>query len=153
MNKSAIKAGKALVDNVYWSEIAAFTRLAEAAGRHARQTNHHQLFIPETMHLVTLLAATGDTLVRLAVHGIVVNILHSLHITRSEDSASLEAHTILDELTSLDTLRLFGLSRHSLLSEYTNYEPLNDQEAIDSLQKLSNLMQRVLIACAGNTGT
>ncbi|KAF7964396.1 hypothetical protein HWV62_8641, partial [Athelia sp. TMB] len=75
--KTALKPTRNLEDNYHWLEIAALTRLAFVAGNHNKPVIHTQLYIPEIVHLVTLISGTGPTLVRKSVYGIIFNYLQS----------------------------------------------------------------------------
>lgn len=147
-----MKPTRTLTDNVHWTEIAALTRLAFVAGNHSKQTVHTQLYIPEIVHLVTLIAGTGPTLVRKSVYGIVLNFLQSLHSARNDDDESREVLLLIQEFTQPSILHLFGLARMTSSSEYTDLDPVNDKGYIDAQEGLTEVLVRVLEVTAGTRG-
>ncbi|TDL29911.1 hypothetical protein BD410DRAFT_780416, partial [Rickenella mellea] len=151
LGKASVKPTKSLADNAHWGEIAVFTRLALVTGYHSRQTTFNQLFFPEIIHLATLLAGTGETVVRHSVYGLVMNLLQSMGSSRGDELPS-DIRNLIDDFTQPETLHLFGLTRTFAASEYSNYDPTNDQQAIDMLEGLSRLLLRAVNVCAGNGG-
>jgi hypothetical protein len=147
-----MKPSKSLDDNAHWGEIAAIIRLILVAGNSSRQTNQNQLYVPEIVHLVTLVAATGDTIVRKSVYGIIMNLLQSLYNTRSEDVTGPELLLVINECTRAETLQLFGLQRATATSEYSNFEPSNDKQRIDLQESLTQLLARIMETTAGSQG-
>ena len=147
-----MKPTKTLADNVHWPEIAALTRLALVVGSHAKQATHVQLYVPEIVHLVTLIAATGETRVRTSVYGIVMNMLQSLQLTASDEVPRPEIRSLLEECMEPNTIRLFGLVRVTPTSEYCNYDASTDKESIDAQESLTRLLVRILEVMAGTPG-
>lgn len=147
-----MKPSRTLAENVHWPEIAALTRLALVAGTHSKQAAHVQLYVPEIVHLVTLIAATGETRVRTSVYGIVMNMLQSMQLTTPEDVARPEIRTLLEECMDPETIRLFGLMRPTPTSEFCHYDVPTDKESIDAQENLTRLLVRVLEAMAGTPG-
>ncbi|KAL4251095.1 Ras-GAP domain-containing protein [Abortiporus biennis] len=153
LGKTSSKPTKNLAENAHWTEIACLTRLALVANYHHRNLSHAQLYVPEAAHLVTLIAATGDSLVRTSAYGIVVNLLQAVYLSKaSEVGANPEMRALLDECSTPETLRYFGLMRPNPTSDYVVYNPPNDKAYIDGLEKLSQLLVRIMEVIAGNTG-
>ena len=146
-----MKPSKTLERNVHWNEIAAYTRLVYGSGLVSHQLIQNELFVPEVIHLVTLLAAQGDTDVRLTVYGVTLQLFQSLHTIHSEEAAIAGGiRTLLEELTSPETLRFFGLT---LLSATTNeYAALDISDDLVTSEGLSRWLLRALSICSGNTG-
>lgn len=147
-----MKPTRTLVGNVHWTEIAALTRLAFVACNHSKQSVHTRLYLPEIVHLVTLIAGTGPTLVRKSVYGIVLNYLQSLHFTRNDDHESPDVLPLIEEFTRPSTLRLFGLARITSTSEYTDIDHVNDKVFMETVERLTQLLIRVLEITAGSQG-
>lgn len=147
-----MKPTRTLVENVHWNEIATLTRLAYVAGNHSKQAIHTQLYIPEIVHLVTLIAGLGPTLVRKSVYGIMLNFLQSLHLARSDESEAPEVFPLIAEYTQASTLRLFGLSRSSPTSEYTDVDPASDKIFMETQENLTQLLVRTLETTAESRG-
>ncbi|TFY54349.1 hypothetical protein EVJ58_g8920 [Rhodofomes roseus] len=153
VGKTSTKPTKSLADNVHWNEISCLLRLALVAGHHCKNVVQSQLFVPETVHLVTLTAATGQTYVRTAVYGIVVNLLNALYTARLADtSASPEIQQLINECEQPETLRLFGLLRPTPTSDYVNLDPPSDKLYVDTMESLVRFLSRVLETIAGTKG-
>ena len=135
IGKTSIKPTRNLSENVHWNEIACLTRLVLVIGNSAKNTVQSQLFVPEIMHLVTLIAATGQLYVRRTVYAIVTHMLHALYSLRLTDAtASPEIQIMLDECCQPEGLRLFGLSKPTPTSDYVTYDPPNGKALIDDLE-------------------
>jgi neurofibromin 1 len=148
-----MKPTRTLSDNMQWTEIATLTRLAFVAGNHSKQALHTQLYIPEIVHLVTLLAGAGPTFIRKSVYGMVLNYLQSLYSARNDDEDMSKILSLIKEFTQPSILCLFGLARTSSTSEYTNLDPANDKVFLETQEGLTQLLLRVMQVTAGTTGT
>ncbi|KAI9574812.1 hypothetical protein HD554DRAFT_2201766 [Boletus coccyginus] len=152
LGKTSLKPSRTLPENVHWNEIATLTRFALIASNHSKQAAFDQLYVPDICHIVTLVAGTGQTLVRKSVYGIVMNFLQSLFLSRAEDASGPDLRALMDELISIESLQLFGLSRQSSTSEYCNYDLPNDKAMIDSQEALTRLLVRMIEVTAGSKG-
>ena len=153
MGRTTIKPTKNLADNVHWNEIAALTRLVQVAGAQCKQAIQSQMFVPEIVHLVTLIASTGQTIVRQSVHGIVMNMLQTLTMGKTGESPAIsEIRNLLDKCTEPETLHLFGLERSSVTGEYFNHEPATDKLVIITQEKLAQFLARIMEDVAGSKG-
>lgn len=118
---------------------------------------HAHIFIPEGAHFVSLVAGTGQLLVRTSVYGMVVNQLHSLYLAKSSSTSDThgapEIQALLDEFATPRVLKLFGLARPTPTSDYTTYDPPNDRQYLEQLEDLSRLLVRLMETLAANTGT
>jgi neurofibromin 1 len=85
LNRSSLSATRHLTDNPVWPEICVLVHywlaLSFNSGPQA------QLFMPETFHVVTILANTGPPHVRLMVYRLLVNTLHAACATFDIDEA------------------------------------------------------------------
>jgi len=140
-----------LTDHPNWHEISTLTRLALVAGPSPSQTNSNQLYVPEIIHLVTIVAGFGPALVRKSVYGIVLNLLQSLYVSRTEESGA-DLLQLITECTQPSTLCLFGLRRETPTSEYTNVDPANDKDALDTQELLIDFLVRILEVTSGSKG-
>jgi hypothetical protein len=152
LGKTSLKPSKTLPENVHWNEIATLARFALVASNYSKQAAYDQLYIPEIFHIVTLIAGTGQTLVRKSLYGIIMNFLQSVYLMRAEDASAPELRLLIDELIKMENLTLFGLSRQSCNSEYCNYDPPNDKAMIDSQESLTRLLVRVMEVTSGSRG-
>ncbi|KAI0329579.1 hypothetical protein GY45DRAFT_1324865 [Cubamyces sp. BRFM 1775] len=153
IGKTSIKPTRNLADNVHWNEIACLARLLLVLNNSAKNTVQIQLFIPEIMHLVTLIAATGQLYVRCTIYAVVTHMLHGLCSLRLTDAtASPELQVVLEECTQPEGMRLFGISKPSPTSEYALYDPPNGKNVIDDLEALTRLLLRIMEAIAASKG-
>ncbi|KAI0775878.1 hypothetical protein BD413DRAFT_470082 [Trametes elegans] len=152
IGKTSIKPTRNLADNVHWNEIACLTRLLLVLGNASKNVVQIQLFVPELMHLVTLIAATGQLYVRCTVFAIVTHMLHGLYSLQLTDSgtATPDIQPRIDECVQPEGMRLFGISKATPTSDYMLYEPPNGKAVIDDLESLTRLLLRIMEACASS---
>lgn len=128
-------------------------RLVLVVGNSARNAVQCQLFVPEVMHIVTLIAATGQLYVRGTVYAIITHLLHALYSLRLTDStASPEIQGMIDECCTPEGMRLFGLSKPTPTSEYMLYDPPSPKALIDDLESLTKLLLRIMDTISGSPG-
>lgn len=109
LNRTSLRPTRQLPDNTVWSEICVLLRLCLSASFDSGVQS--QLYLPELFHLVTMLANTGSTDVRLMVHRLLVNTIHAICTTFPLEESKLARLKIL--LSSLSEPRndsLFNLS-------------------------------------------
>ncbi|KAF8592239.1 hypothetical protein K439DRAFT_1626245 [Ramaria rubella] len=151
--KASGKGTRSLSQSPSWSEISALARLALVAGYSSRLAVQTQLFVPEIAHLVTMLCATGALPVKTTVYGIAMNLIQSLHITRSEEERpAMELKRLLDQASHHDMLKKFGLVRAHPSSEYTSVEFPPDQISISALENITLLLIQTLTHGAQSNG-
>ncbi|EIN11059.1 hypothetical protein PUNSTDRAFT_51619 [Punctularia strigosozonata HHB-11173 SS5] len=152
LGKTSTKPTKTLDENAHWPEIAVLTRLALVPGSHGKQMGHLQLYVAEIIHIVTLIAATGETSVRKVIYAVVINMLQFTDVSNTEDESRSVIRSLLEELAQPETLNLFGLTRDTPSSEYISFDAATDTGRIDAQENLSRLLIRVLDAIAGSQG-
>jgi len=152
LGKTSLKPSKTLPENVHWNEIATLARFALVASNHSKQAAYDQLYIPDIFHIVTLIAGTGQTLIRKSVYGVIMNFLQSVYLARAEDPSGPDLRLLIDDLIKVENLQLFGLTRQSFTTEYCNYDPPNDKAVIDSQEALARLLVRVMEVTSGSSG-
>ncbi|KAI6130277.1 hypothetical protein EDD16DRAFT_1541379 [Pisolithus croceorrhizus] len=152
LGKTSLKPSKTLPDNIHWNEIATLARFAHVASNYSKQASHDQLYFPDICHVVTLVAGTGQTLVRKSIYGVVMNLLQSLLLARADDPCGPNLRALVDEMMTAEKLQLFGLARQSCTSDYYNYDPLNDKAAIDSHEALTLLLAKIMEIASGSRG-
>ncbi|KZS91243.1 hypothetical protein SISNIDRAFT_487571 [Sistotremastrum niveocremeum HHB9708] len=132
-----------------WSDAGALMRLCHMASYNFREPGLSQIHVPEVLHVATLFAGMGPLRLRTATYGLVISVVQSLLHARKEDvSAAQRISNLLEECTSPAGLELFGLKQDSSMGAYEILEPV---DAIESLEKISDLLLRVLKACASST--
>ena len=155
LGKTSSRPSKTLSDNVHWNEIACLTRLCLVANYLPKNGTQAQLHVAEGAHYISLVAGTGQLLVRTSVYGMVVNQLHSVYLARpagESNTLSPEIQGLLDECATNEVLKIFGLFKPTPTSDYVVYDPPNDKQYLDSLEKLGDLMLRIISAIAGSQG-
>lgn len=153
LGKTSHQPSRSLADNVHWNELACLTRLSLVASYLPRHLTQGHIFVPESAHFVSLVAGTGQLLVRTSVYGMLVNQLHSAYLARSasgDANTTPEIQSLLDEFATARTLKVFGLMRPTPTSDYAVYDPPNDRQYLENLEKLSILLSRVMEALAGS---
>lgn len=140
-----------LTDHPNWNEISTLIRLALVAGHSSAHTSSNQLYVPEIIHLVTIVAGFGPALVRKSVYGIIMNLLQSLYVSNTEGSRT-DLLQLITECTHPATLYLFGLRRETPTSEYTSVDPANDKDALDTQERLIDFLVRILETTSGSNG-
>ncbi|KAG6849386.1 hypothetical protein H0H93_008893 [Arthromyces matolae] len=141
-----------LTDHPSWNEIATLIRFALVVAPSTGHAGCDQLYVPEILHNVTLVAGCGPALVRKSVYGIVMNLLQALYTSRTEESVGPGLLELINDCTTPAKLRLFGLKRETSTSEYTNWDPANDKEILDVLEELSEFLLKITEVGSGSIG-
>ncbi|EIW76207.1 hypothetical protein CONPUDRAFT_64047 [Coniophora puteana RWD-64-598 SS2] len=149
LGKTTLKPSRTLPENMHWNEIATLARFSLISITTYR---HDQLYVPDICHVATLIAATGPTIVRKSIYGLVFNFLQSLCFERLEDPSYPDLRALLDDLTSEENLRLFGLMRPSPTSDYSSYEHQNVRECIKDQEALACLLTRFMEVTSQSRG-
>ncbi|KAG8981934.1 Ras GTPase activating protein ira2 [Tulasnella sp. 425] len=153
LGKTLTKPTKTLVENPAWNEVAALTRLTLTVMYNTRVPVQTQLFVPEVLHLVTMIVSTGPVAMRTAVHGIVTNLVQSLCAARNEDDPGKERlRHLLRECFKPDVLRMFGLAREGSSGEYNVLDTATEQISVDLLEKITLFLLDIVEAGAQSTG-
>jgi neurofibromin 1 len=115
LNRTSLRPTRHLSENTVWGEICVLLRLCLSISFDSGVQS--QLYLPELFHLVTMLANTGSTEVRLMVHRLVVNTIHAMCTTFPLEEAKLARLKVL--LLSLSEPRndsLFNMSSRDGIS-------------------------------------
>ncbi|TFY83118.1 hypothetical protein EWM64_g893 [Hericium alpestre] len=133
LGKTSAKPTRSLAENPHWNEIAALTRLAMVAGQQAKQPVLNQFYIPELIHMVTLIAGTGEITVRSTVWGLIADLVYGLYLGKASDAIlGPELRQLFDEASRTETLKYFGLARAPYTLELVLYEAKSDTEVVDN---------------------
>jgi neurofibromin 1 len=115
LNRTSLRPTRQLPDNTVWSEICVLLRLCLSTSFDSGVQSH--LFLPEIFHLVTMLANTGSSNVRLVVHRLLVNTIHAMCTTFTlEESKLSKLKTLLSSLSEPRTDSLFSFSAREGIS-------------------------------------
>ena len=110
------------------------------------------MFVSDIAYLVTLLSGIGQTSVRVSVHSLASNLLHSLYVAHADGPIGPDVRALFELVNSPEKLYLFGLSKTSVSSEFSSYDPQTEQEAVYTVEELSFLMQKIIATCSGSVG-
>ncbi|KIL70462.1 hypothetical protein M378DRAFT_1044573 [Amanita muscaria Koide BX008] len=152
LGKISPKASNALTEHTHWPEISALLRLALAVSPQSKHLAQNQFHVPEIIHLATLVAGAGPTSVRKCVYGIVMNLLQSIYMSRSDDIPGEELHRFIKDCATPCKLKLFGLHRETSSSDHETVDPTNERDYLDTLENLTLLLSRVMELTSGSTG-
>jgi hypothetical protein len=108
--------------------------------------------VPEVVHLTTLVAGVGQISVRKSVYGVIMNLLQSLYMSRSDDIPAEELLQLMKECTTPAKLKIFGLLRDTPSSEYGMVDHTTDKEYLDTLEDLTLLLAKIMELASGSTG-
>ncbi|TVY85411.1 Neurofibromin [Lachnellula suecica] len=145
LNRTSLRPTRQLPDNTVWGEICVLLRLCLSASFDSGVQS--QIFLPELFHLVTMLANTGSTDMRIMVHRLLVNTIHAICTTFPLEDIKLARLKIL--LTSLSEPRndsLFNLSNRDGVS----ISSLQDSgiPALNATESLAILLSEVSTVAA-----
>ena len=79
LNRTSLRPTRHLPENTVWGEICVLLRLCLSTSFDSGVQSH--LYLPELFHLVTMLANTGSTEIRLMVHRLLINTVHAMCTT------------------------------------------------------------------------
>jgi len=101
LNRTSLRPTRQLPENTVWTEICVLLHLCLSTSFDSGVQS--QLFLPEIFHLVTMLANTGSSEIRLIVHRLLINTVHAMCTTFSLEENKLTRLKIL--LSSLSEPR------------------------------------------------
>ena len=81
-----------------------------------------------------------------------MNLLQSLYISRPDDRTEPELMRLINDCTLPEYLKLFGLRRETPTAEYSNVELSGEKASLDTQEKLTQLLLRIMTVTAGSTG-
>jgi hypothetical protein len=124
------------------------------AGQQSKQTIIPQFYLPELLHLVTLIAATGETLVRSTIWALVMDALQALWLARAADPiAGPEIQQLHEEASTDETLRYFGITRAPFTNDLVAFTPKDEKGVLDNQEGIVRFLMRVMEAAAQTKGT
>jgi len=152
LNRPSTHFANYVSEHANYSEVSALIKMCLVVGSQSRHLTLNQLYVPEVIHIVMLVAADGPVKVRKTVYGIVLNLLQSLYVSRSDDVPATELLQILKDFTSSSTLQLFGLQRNPPTSQHTIWMSYNDKQYLDNLEQLAMFLSRIMEIASGSKG-
>jgi len=87
-----------------------------------------------------------------------MNLLQSLYSSRPDDGTEAGLKQLIDDCMLPETLKLFGLKREKLTSEYATFDPSkleisNEKNVLDMHERFAQLLIRLLEVSAGTRGS
>ena len=152
MSKFSSNQSDTLPEHQYWNEISTLIRLALVVGSQSTYSGQSYLYVPEIIHLVSIVAGEGYSVVRKSVYGIIMNLLQSLYLSRPDDRTETELMRLINDCSQPENLRLFGLRREYPSAEYSNTELGSEKATLDTYEELTQLLLRIMTVSAGSTG-
>jgi neurofibromin 1 len=151
-----LKPSAMLDQNPAWNEICVLARINLMLSFTPANPLGAQLFLPELIHIITLLVGIGPTLVRQTIYGLFINLLQSMASSKATDE--MNATTLqqaLDKAQLPVIMRCFGLvqlgSGLESLDEGTSKEEL-ETSRLDRVETLAKFMGEILVAAAPSPG-
>lgn len=145
LNRTSLRPTRQLPDNTVWNEICVLLRLCLSTSFDSGVQS--QLFVPEIFHLVTMLANTGPSSIRLTVHRLLVNTIHAMCTTFGLDDTRLaKLKSLLQSLSEPKQDFLFNISTH----ERTSLLPVPDSSvpSLTATESLAVLLSEITVVGA-----
>jgi len=136
-----------LVDHPLWPNIAVLIRILF----HLSFDNllYVQQYLPELFHLVMMLFSTGSTDVRASVHGLFINVVHSLYTLKVSPEDKLQTLSFhLSESTQPKVRLLFGLGGQQIspFSKPNPSEKKLDKALLTTVDSVGSIIYSILSA-------
>lgn len=98
LNRSSLRPTRCLPDNAVWEEICVLLRFTLATSFDSRVQS--QMYLPEILHLTTMLVGTGNHDIQMLVYKFLINSIHAICTSfRLEEAKHLRLRAILDVLS------------------------------------------------------
>ncbi|OLL22701.1 Neurofibromin [Neolecta irregularis DAH-3] len=136
LNTPSQRPIKSLSEHSSWGEMATLIMILLHTSFH--DSEQSLLFLPETLHITTLLVNIGPTMIRQALHRLLVNTVQALHgAPNASDDHHARISRCLKELSEPKIEYVFGLHIHS------NMEKLMDDPKFSTLETLMDVGMKV----------
>ena len=153
IQNTSSKSITSVVDHPSWKEICVLIRFCLMLSFNDRL--YVEQYLPELFHIISLVVATGPTLIRCSVYGLLVNIVQSLCTAKTLKQQQLIAlDMLLNEFSEPKFRLLFGISKGSTDPFHINQLLLNDNAdrmPLNSLATVINSLLEVLNVGASST--
>jgi hypothetical protein len=107
--------------------------------------------MPEIAHLVTIVGATGEVVVRKAVYLIIMNLLQAIRLVASDDNTKSQIRELLQECSEERALQAFGLTRPVPGGAYIEFDPAR-RDALDLQEHLTKTIIKIMSVTADTAG-
>ncbi|TWU75590.1 Ras GTPase activating protein ira2 [Metarhizium rileyi] len=146
LNRSSLRPTRYLQDNSVWDEICILLQFCLGLSFDSRVQS--QMFLPEIFHIVSMLANTGESEVRLLVYKLLINSIHAICVSLSVDDAKLtRLRSILDILGDPkgDIFTPPASLSRDVASVSTSFDP---GPALTSTENLTSILFEVCLIAA-----
>ncbi|KAG0184581.1 Ras GTPase activating protein ira2 [Apophysomyces sp. BC1034] len=145
IHHTSLRPCRNLTEHVSWAEIAVLLRFILMLS--FNNIGPVKPYLPETFHIVSLLAATGPTLIRVSVHELVVNVIHTLCTGMFlEEENVKKLHFVLNDVCDSKSRIYFGITKHRANAFTLNSETMMDNAESINLSSLENIVRFLLDA-------
>ncbi|KAI9677299.1 MAG: Ras GTPase activating protein ira2 [Trizodia sp. TS-e1964] len=142
LNRSSLRPTRYLAENAVWNEVCILLQLCLATSFDSKVQS--QLFLPEVFHIITMVFNSGSSAVRILVHSLLVNTVHSMCTSFPLEEGNLSTlKAILSSLSGPKIELLFSLPVGARDGRY-----LQGQPTFSCLEAITNLLLEVIIAGA-----
>jgi neurofibromin 1 len=151
LNRTSLRPTRHLPENTVWGEICVLLRICLAISFDSRV--QAQLFLPELVHIITMVVNCGPPMTRALVHRLLVNTVHSMCTSFPLEEANLiKLKAILTSLSEPKIGLLFSLhpsaSRDGM---FVQEERGLDTATFSSMETIANLLLEIIVVGAPST--
>ncbi|KAI8394136.1 uncharacterized protein BYT42DRAFT_553510 [Radiomyces spectabilis] len=145
IQRTSSKPCRTLTDHAAWPEIAVLLRFMLMMS--FSNTGPVKPYLPEIFHTVSLIVATGPTLIRSSVHELVVNVIHMLctAVPLPEENVK-KLHFLLNDVCDGKSRVYFGLIKPHANALTVTKDTITDYADTVNLTSLENIVRLLLEA-------
>jgi neurofibromin 1 len=152
-----LKPSVTLWQNPAWIEICVLTRINMLLAFEPSDSLGTRLYLPELIHIITLLVGSGSVTMRAMLYKLSVNMLQSLSSMKAtEEMDGTYLLQALGKIQSEEVTRSFGLVKVGNVLEGINDGPSEhgevDAALLDRVENIAGFLGDVLAAAAPDTG-
>lgn len=145
LNRTSLRPTRHLHENTIWGEICVLLRLALSVSFDSGVQS--QLYLPEVFHLVTMLANTGSSDLRLIVHRLLVNTIHAMCTTFAlEESKLTKLKVLLSSISEPRQESVFSIASRDGASLLSSQD--TGSSTLLATESLANLLSDISIVAA-----
>jgi len=150
-----LKPSKSLVDSVSWNEICVLTRMNLMIAFAPQSALDAQLFLPELVHVITILLGSGPVFMRQTIYGLLVSLVHSLASAPiAGETNNLAIQVLAKRLRASAVVQAFGVSQSSGGLELSGVAQKNESDAglLEAVESVASFLGELLEAAASSIG-
>ncbi|GAB5590022.1 Ras GTPase activating protein ira2 [Umbelopsis nana] len=152
VQKTSFQYCKTLTEHPAWIEIATLVRFTLMLSFHS--TSPIKPFLAELMYIVTILVATGPTLIRTSIHGMVVNILQLLSTEAPLSEGHIQKlHFLANDISESKNRVLYGITEDNINAFTISRDTLTGGNEPISLESLEAIVKTLIEAMSLGAST